>query len=102
VKSVRWFFKTAAIALGLTVPTVVWIQVAAWHNRNGWDFTGVMPNHFGEPYQTSLSEWVARGFISFFAWFGVAAIAGIWFLVVAVLSGLLAKRKKDRAQGEKP
>ncbi len=88
------FIRVASLITGLTVFSVMFIQLQAWWSRNGFSPTGTMPNHFGERYSTDVVSWVLRGFLSPFAWFGVLLIAAFWFIVVVTGNRLLRGVRK--------
>ena len=99
MKTVVRFLGMVLLSFLLTAITVALIQFQDWYLRNGFSLTGIMPNHFGEPYVTTLGEWITGGFLSPFAWPAVIVIAVIW-LVCLVLIGMLVwgvhKKKVDR------
>ncbi len=77
----------------LTFIAVSLIQLWWWIPENGFSFSGICVNHFGEPFSCNVIDWVARAFLSPFAWPAVVLIALICFGISAVVVKLL-KRKK--------
>ncbi|MDP2653471.1 MAG: hypothetical protein Q8Q08_05500 [Candidatus Omnitrophota bacterium] len=80
----------------LTVATVAAVQLSWWVPKNGIVFFGTCVNHFGEPYECTVIDWIDRGLLSPFAWPAVLLIALIWFLVCRILLRVVASRKSAR------
>jgi len=97
MKLFKGFLGFPMLVLFLTILSVIAVQAQAWISRNGFSPTGPMPNHFGEPYSTNMVEWILRGFLSPFAWFGIVLIGGGWFFFLVIASILL--RVIRRASG---
>lgn len=79
----------------LTFFTVTVIQLWWWIPRNGFSFLGECVNHFGESYRCSIVDWIARAFLSVFAWPAVFLITIVCF-VISIIVLKVARRKKSK------
>lgn len=77
-------------ALGALLLTCAW-QLWAWVERNGWRSAGECINHFGERYDCSWIDWIARGIRSPFAWPALLLLFALCWLLLG-----LARRRTER------
>lgn len=84
----------------LAFSTVTVIQLWWWIPRNGFSFLGKCVNHFGESYPCNVIDWIARAFLSVFAWPAVFLITIVCFAIsISILK--VVRRQKSKKQKER-
>ncbi|HRZ40012.1 MAG TPA: hypothetical protein P5246_03285 [Candidatus Omnitrophota bacterium] len=79
------------LTAALTLAAITGIQLMWWIPKNGFMFFGTCVNHFGEPYSCTVLDWIARAFLSPFAWPAVIFIALICFAISMIIKGMLKR-----------
>jgi hypothetical protein len=77
----------------LTFLAVAAIQIWWWIPKNGFSLFGTCVNHFGEPYSCNVFDWIARAFLSPFAWPAVLIIAIICFAISSIILKVIRHKK---------
>ncbi len=75
----------------LTLIAITSVQLMWWIPKNGYVFFGTCVNHFGEPYSCTVIDWIARAFLSPFAWPAVALIVLICFVISSIIKGIVKR-----------
>ena len=86
---------TLALTIILSFFIVTVTQLWWWIPKNGFSFCGTCVNHFGEPYSCNVIDWIARAFLSPFAWPAVLVITLICFAVSRKISRAIRNRLKN-------